>query len=349
MAVALFLSACASSPNQDSAGRIYWPEPPNPPRFVYETSLRSGDQVKEETTEDRFRRALVGSAAEVKRVLAKPFDVAARQGMVVVSDTAVQLVHVFDFSRRKLLRFGGGPEGALKKPLGVALDAQGHIYVADVEEQAVFVFDGVGMFLKKYGEAKMFARPVDVVASDDGEKIFVLDAGGIDSQQHRVVVLNKAGELVQTIGRRGTGEGEFNLPTQIALDSKGHIYVLDAGNFRIQVFTPEGKYERSWGQVGRNFGDLARPRGLAVDGEGNVYVTDAAFRNFQVFNAAGELLMSIGGEGLTDEPGQFSLPAGVAIDERGNVFVVDQLFGKVDVIRKLRPEEVAAGRAMDFR
>jgi DNA-binding beta-propeller fold protein YncE len=349
IAVILLLAGCAGSPTQKSSERIYWPKPPNPPRFVYEASLRSQDNVKAETAEDRFRKALMGDSGEQKRILAKPFDVAARSGVVVVSDTAVQLVHIFDLGRRKLYRFGDGPAGVLKKPLGVALDSQGQIYVADVGEQAVFVYDGVGMFVSRLGGPKVFERPVDVAVSDDGERIYVLDAGGIDSHQHQVVVMDKTGNILQTIGRRGTSEGEFNLPTQIALGSDGRMYVLDAGNFRVQVFSPKGQFERAWGEVGRNFGNLARPRGLAVDSEGNVYVSDAAFRNFQIFNSKGQLLMAIGGEGLLDEPGQYSLPAGMAVDEHNNVYVVDQLFGKVDVIRKLRPEEVEMGRAIENR
>ena len=232
-----------------------------------------------------------------------------------------------------------GKKGVLVKPAGVAIGPDSQIYVADVKARQVFVYDAFGMYLKTIGKFGDLDRPVDVAVSKDGKRVYVVDAGGIDSVRHRLVVYDENGKQLFAVGKRGRGEGEFNLPAQVAVAPDGTVYVLDAGNFRIQVFSPDGRFLRMWGEAGRAYGDLARPRGLALDGNGNVYITDAAYRNFQVFNPQGQLLLPIGGEELADKPGQFALPAGIAVDELGHVYIVDQVFAKIDVIRRLSEKE----------
>lgn len=334
------LIGCAQVETQ-SADRIYWPEPPVPPRFVYEATLRSEESVRQVTATERFREVLSGPVKE-KSIFAKPYDVAARSGLVVVSDTVLRQGFIFNLRRQKVYRFGHvGKQGKLIKPMGVALDAAGKIYVADVRARAIQVYDDFGMYLATIGSRDELDRPVSVAVSPDGQNIYVVDAGGIDSQRHRVVVYNAGGEMLFAIGSRGEAAGRFNLPNQMALAPDGTLYVLDAGNFRVQAFSPDGTFLRTWGQVGNAFGNLARPRGITVDPEGNVYVSDAAFRNFQVFDPEGRLLLAIGSEALEDKPGQYALPAGMACDENGNIYIVDQLYAKVEVIRRLTKTEMS--------
>lgn len=338
--VSSLLLACASTEvADDSEGRIYWPKPPVQPRFVYEATLRDEDSLKPLSQTERMRLSLTGYRTK-KDIFAKPFGVAAYNGSVVVTDTVQRRGFIFNFWRQKVFAFGvAGSEGALIKPMGVAMDHNQNIYVADVGARQIRVYDSVGMYLRSVGSPDELDRPVGVAVSGDGGKIYIIDAGGIDSSRHRLMIYGADDKAPTVVGRRGTGDGEFNLPTHIALAPDGTVYVLDAGNFRIQAFTSDGEFLRSWGKVGRDFGDLARPRGLAVDGAGDVYVTDTAYRNFQVFSPEGQLLLAVGGEGLEDRPGQFALPAGIAIDEKGYVYVVDQLFMKVDVFRRLSESE----------
>ena len=204
------------------------------------------------------------------------------------------------------------------------------------------VFDERGHFKTSMG--KGLVRPTDVAVNASGTRIYVVDSGGIDSLQHRVVVYNEEGKELFVIGGRGEGPGQFNLPIQAVVSANGTLFVLDAGNFRVQVFDSEGNYLRQWGRVGRNLGDLARPRGIAVDDDENIYVTDAAFANFQVYNSQGQLLIPVGTSGKNDGPGNFVLPAGIAVDETNRVYVVDQVYNKVEVIRKI-PDPQAGDKA----
>lgn len=348
LSVLLMLTACAGPGVEEDAGEVYWPKPPDMPRFVHAATLRDADSLKEISAAKRLRQGITGYAAKDEPLFAKPYGIAARSGTVVVTDTVLRHGFIFNFWRRKIYPFGNvGDEGVLSKPMGLAMDKGMNIYVADVTRRQVVVFDSMGMYLRTVGRAEDLDRPVDVAVTPDGSRIYVIDAGGIDSRRHRLLIYDAEGRLVSAIGRRGGGEGEFNLPTHIALAPDGTIYVLDSGNFRIQAFDPQGRFLRSWGKVGRDFGDLARPRGLAVDEEGRIYVTDAAYRNFQIFTPKGRLLLSVGGDDLYDKPGHFALPAGIATDERGFVYVVDQLFLKVEVFHRLSEGEAKRIMAED--
>jgi len=340
----LFLSslllACAQLEKKSEQARIYWPLPPDPPRFVYEAPLKTEDSIRVMSREIRLRRAVTGEAGG-RLLFRKPFGVAAGAGLVVVTDTVLRHGIIINLRRQKAYRFGHvGNMGRTIKPAGVALGVGNEIFVADISARRVYVYDSLGMYLRTIGSPDQFDRPVGVAVAEDGSRVYVVDAGGIDSRRHRVLVFGRDGELLSAFGARGTGHGEFNLPTGITVTPGGNVLVLDAGNFRIQEFSADGRFLKAWGEVGTRFGDFARPRGIATDSDGNVYVTDAAFRNMQVFNSSGQLLLTIDAQGRKAGPIMMGLPAGVAVDERGFVFMVDQLYAQVDVLRRLSPEEM---------
>lgn len=336
----LGLAACAGV-NTKNTQPIYWPAPPAIPRLVYETTLKSQQDFQERSYVDRLRQAVSGSAAESHSFFIKPYDVAAFGGLIAVSDTRTNLVHVFDVSRKRIFVIGGRGTGRLVQPLGVAIDEQKRIYVADSGLRKIVVFDQLGHFIRFIGESSDFARLSDVAVSSDGVLVYGIDRGGVDSTSHQVIIFNIQDKNKSIVGKRGAKLGEFNHPTQAAVDSSGNLYVLDSGNFRVQVFSSTGVFLRAWGRPGKNFGNFARPRGIAVNRQGYVFVTDAAFQNFQIFNGHGQLLLPVGEAG-DDRPGHYMLPAGIAVDETERIYVVDQLYGKIEVMRLLSEQESQA-------
>ncbi|MDH4274764.1 MAG: 6-bladed beta-propeller, partial [Gammaproteobacteria bacterium] len=263
----------------------------------------------------------------------KPFDVAAHAGLVAVSDSLGKRVVVFDLARHKVFAIGWRGEGQLSKPSGVAIAGDGTLYVTDLAQHIVNVYDRQGHFLRVLGRDAGLVRPVDVAVTTDGAQIYVVDAGGVESTLHRVVRLGVAGDVQGVLGTRGTGPGQFNLPSQVAIGPRGDLFVLDSGNFRVQVFDAQGTWLRQFGAPGDQPGDFARPRGMAIDVLGNIYISDAAFQNIQIFNPEGEWLLTFGDAG--EGPGHFLLPAGVACDDQAGIYVVDQIHARVDVFRRL--------------
>src|SRR5262249_46009160 len=133
---------------------------------------------------------------------------------------------------------------------------------------------------------------------------------------HKIASYSQTGELIQEWGRKGTGDGEFQLPGSVAIGPDGLIYVADQGNSRVQKFSRDGKFVGKFGEHGKEPGQFggtvgigsrfAGPQFVAHDKAGNVYTTDAALDRVQKFTAEGRLLAYWGSE--SSEPGGFGPP-----------------------------------------
>jgi DNA-binding beta-propeller fold protein YncE len=104
----------------------------------------------------------------------------------------------------------------------------------------------------------------------------------------RILKFTNDGKAVAKWGFNGRGEGQFNYPHGIAVDSTGNIYVADTDNHRIQKFSNDGKFIAKWGRRGSKDGEFSFPKGIAVDTSGSVYVSDAGNHRIQVFKAVSE-------------------------------------------------------------
>jgi sugar lactone lactonase YvrE len=329
----LGLAACQTSKGGGDAKVMVWPDPPEPARFYFEGTLRSSTDIVAETSAERMKRIATG-IGQAGKALDKPWGVAAYDHKIFIGDTLSRKIHVYDMAAKTYSEVGSKGVGSVAKPLGLAVDGKGWLYVCDGTGKRIVVFDQEGNFQNSIGKPGDLERPSAVGVSRDGQRIYVVDVGGVDSDKHHVVVFDANGDKTQVVGTRGTDPGTFNLPVGIAVAPNGNFYVVDGGNFRIQAFTPDGKFLLTFGDVGRRSGQFARPKDIAIDPEGNIYVTDSSFGNIQIFNEKGQLLLFMGERGNEGGPAQYMLPTGINIDPKdGRLYVVDQFFKKVDIYR----------------
>ena len=202
------------------------------------------------------------------------------------------------------------------------------IVVADGGRDMLRSYTWDMMFIDKWGEAGkdagQFHEPRGVAVDPEGNIIVA------DSANHRIqktaigttTFLERPGLPVMQFGSHGTGTGQFDMPTGVAVDGDGNILVADTLNHRIQKFDAKGKFLATWGRQGNGNGMLFMPTYLAIDRAGHVYVADSGNNRIQVFDAQGKYLSSIGSVGK--EPGHFAEPKGIALDAKGNLWVVDR-------------------------
>ena len=342
----LALAACGVVPTVPERRapdlKIVFPQPPDEPRFYYERTLYGSADVVAGEANSALRQLLTGEGPKGSEGMGKPYAVAVHHGRVFVSDSVQRYVTVFDIPGRRFYRIGDDGPGQLVKPLGLDVDQAGNLYVADATTKTVVVFDEEGNFLRKLGGAKWFERLGSVTIDPKGDRLYVVDVGGVRSNEHRIRVFDPVkGTHLFDFGTRGSGPGELNLPYDLAVGKDGRLYVVDTGNFRVQVFDRDGKYLSTFGSIGSQVGSFARPKEIAVGPDGNLYIIDALMGHFQIFDPAGNLLLAVGQRAEQDGPARFMLPSGIHVDGDGRVYVVDQWFRKIDIFRpaKLKADE----------
>ena len=132
------------------------------------------------------------------------------------------------------------------------------------------------------------------------------------------------------LGSFGTGDGQFDQPRGIAVDSDGNVYVADSGNNRIQKFTSTGIFLDKWGERGNGEGQFINPIHIAVDSNNDIYVTKDLTNissprplrtRIQKFTRTGDFIKQWGEAGIGD--GQFDRPDGIATFSGNSLLVVD--------------------------
>jgi len=226
-----------------------------------------------------------------------------------------------------VFQFGteGMDDGEFKSPTGIAVDKDGHIYVADTDNHSIQKFDKEGKFLARWGdepdsEEGKFYYPRGLTTSPEGD-VYVADSGN-----NRVQKFDSEGNILASWGKfgfawRGADVGKFDTPWGVTTDKQGFLYVSDTTNARIQKFQSDGTPLLKWGRDGAYDGAFFFPRGIAVDFVGNIFVADEGNHRIQKFDSRGNFLLKWGKEG--NGPGQFKSPWGTACDALGNVYVVD--------------------------
>jgi len=188
-------------------------------------------------------------------------------------------------------------------PWGIAVDARGYIYIADLGNYRIQKFTSTGTYVTQWGSQGMgnnqFEGPAGIALDKNGN-IYVTNT--LTPSGDRIEEFTSTGTYVTQWGSYGTGNGQFWYPFGIAIDTNGNIYVADTSNNRIEEFTSTGTYVTQWGSYGTGSGQFNAPWGIAVDESGNVYVADWGNYRIQEFSPSSGTPQNVKSVGLFVPP-----------------------------------------------
>ncbi len=307
---------------------LYWPQPPAEARIEYVGSLSTDKDLKPAKSFTKsFTESIFGKGSD--QGMLTPYGVCSDgNGRVFVCDSNAQAVHVFNLKTRAYEQWIPDPiDGILSQPVGVVFDAMDRLLVSDSAGGVLHAFDSDSSYLGILGGG-VLEKPSGLAIDPDTHRIFVADVGA-----HQVVVLSFDGELIERVGQRGTGPGEFNFPTNLAFGNDGSLIVSDSLNFRVQVFDADLNPVLQIGEKGDLPGYFSHPKGVAMDSDGHIYVIDSHFESVQIFDRDGGFLLNFGQEG--HGPGQFWLPTGIHIDHDNHIWIADSYNQRLQVFKYL--------------
>lgn len=189
---------------------------------------------------------------------------------------------------------GSASEGQFNSPSGLALDAQGNLYIADSNNHRIRKLSADGKTLSTVaGSAQQglqdgaalqgrFFSPRDLVLNPQGELLIS------DGFNHVIRKLSADGKTLSTVAgngepgnREGTGSASrLSEPVGLAIDATGTLYIADSGNNQIKTLSPGGEVKILAGNGEGRYkngplreGSLASPRGLTLFA-GGLYIAD---------------------------------------------------------------------------
>ena len=200
--------------------------------------------------------------------------------------------------------------GGLDRPYGVAVNSAEEVLVTEHEKIAVFDKKG-----RKRRDIKLPTDDVDLkgIAIDEDDNLYVTDI-----MRHCLVILNKAGEVVTTVGTQGSDHGAFNDSRGVAVIGD-RVFVCDRDNHRLQVFTKERlEFVKTIGSQGQGDEHFKSPLDITQDELGNMYVSEYGNYCVKLLNKQGEFQLSFS----MKANGQLSGPTGVCVVDQF-VYVVE--------------------------
>ena len=174
----------------------------------------------------------------------RPTDIAfASDGSIYVSDGyGNSRIAKFSAEGQFLLDWGhkGSGPGEFDTPHGVAVDAQGLVYVADRGNSRIQVFDANGQFLKSWNSDEL-GRPWSLAMGPDN-LLYVVDGGDARADQpeqgrEQLLKLDLSGKVLATWSRFGNYDGQIYWGHDVAVGKDGAVYVGDVWHgMRVQKF-----------------------------------------------------------------------------------------------------------------
>jgi hypothetical protein len=242
-------------------------------------------------------------------------------------------------------------------PSAIVFDATGNLYFAETGNHVIRKLDTAGNITIIAGTGTQgFSGDTGPATSAtlDSPQGLALDSTSnlyvADTHNHRIRKLNLTTGIITTIAGATPGfsgdnalatSARLNLPTALALDAAGNLYLADTGNHRIRKITAStGIITTIAGTGTQGFsGDtglaisatIDSPTGLALDSANNLYLADTHNHRIRKITATTGLITTIAGTGAPGFSGDISaattatlaLPHGLTIDTQGNLYLAD--------------------------
>lgn len=257
---------------------------------------------------------------------------------------------------------GTGSAARFYFPAGLVADTAGNLYTADSIDCTVRKISPAGEVTSLAGLGQDFAHgstdgpgpqarfnPLGSPAVGPDGSVYTADP--LNGTIRKVTTTGVVSTVAGTAGLRGSVDGtgsaaRFYIPSGVAVDASGNVYVADSGNNTIRKITPSGVVTTLAGTAGvyaANDGTgpaagFFYPYALAVDSGGTVYVAEVGNYTIRKVTPAGAVTTLAGQAlhpGYVDGPGAtalFSSPESIAVDKDGYVFVGDRLNNVVRLI-----------------
>lgn len=178
-----------------------------------------------------------------------------------------------------------------------------------------------------------YGTPQDMITLPNGDMWYA------DSENYRIVKISTTGEILRTVGRQGTGDGEFSdTLSSITKDSQGNLYVLDY--CKVYKLDFNGGFIKSWGSCGDTAYSSEMSGGAAIhysSYENLLLVTDSNHNRVVKYSLNGDYLSEFGTTCEYNTPGdlysqckespvplgQFNQMSGITTDSSGKIYVID--------------------------
>ena len=198
----------------------------------------------------------------------------------------------------------------LNCPWGVIVNHNtGNIYVADLFNNCVKVFDKTAKYLSKFGDGKgegKMSLPRGLLIR--GNRVFV-------PHNDSILVYELDGKFVSRIGSKGSGELQFSCPCGLSTDdSNNDIYFCDYSNNRIQIISENLQYKSQFGKDA-----LRYPLDITLYKD-NIFVLDESNPCLHIYNKDLVLQKSVVTRG---EGQQVIYPLSFFIDKFGYILITD--------------------------
>lgn len=206
----------------------------------------------------------------------------------------------------------GKNSGQFIKQMGISIDPDGNLWVADTGNDRVQKFDSGGNFLLEIGKTgtgkSEFSQPVDVSA-ENGFYLYVSESKNQRIQKFR---LNGTFQNIIPISNNNKKVSLYGL----ASGKLNEVFVSEDEEDKIIVIGTSNNILRSFGIYGRGNEYLNNPKGIAIDNKGRLYIADSGNDCIKIFDLYGGYEKTIGANKLKS-------PSGVSIDRHNNIYVAD--------------------------